>query len=814
MTTLRQALQNKSAFVVTAELTGGPGYDIQPIKQFLADFRSAGTGAVPAPFNFAGVTLPQNPGGVANLDPSAVLAELALDNLFGDLDFIPHLTCKDLNSDALFSALIGYRNRGIETIFALTGDKPVSAKGVFELESVGLLQMTSALNRQSHLAAKPGKWDQVLQFFAGAAVSPFKYTEPSQMQQYYKMEKKIAAGARFLITQVGWDWQKSLELMCYLKDSHLDIPVLGNVFFLTTANPAPRLMHSGKLPGCFVSDELFETLKSESLDKHIDRAAQQVAMYRSMGAAGVDIGGVHDFDTFRRILEQAAQIGANWEQYKDNLYFPPPETFYLYKEQGQRATLARPKKTLRQREFDFMHRLLLDPDHTGFHAFQKVMSLVGTEKNPTGLVAQSFTALERAVKYAAFQCQECGDCYLPENFGYCTMGGCEKGLANSPCGDATVEGMCGNDTETLCRGEQIYLAAAAEDDGRDKLKRINKPRNPSLAHTSSILNHLFGQDHNMKNAIISIGEAIHASIPRTGAVMRELTEMGSRAYEAESGPLNYIRALIEDQVLEGADYIAVNVDALGETDPQLSTDQMIEYVRLVRTWGRGVPVCIDSSDNGVLKAGLQEWYATDHPVKPPLVNSIKVYTADELMPLKKEYDFAFVGLLVGEGTPTGPGGSYSVDELYDMAKTLFTKAVNEYGFKAEQIFLDSTVFPLAIDFPMEPGAPGYTYRAFETISRIKSDPAMKGVHCSLGISNCCRDLPGRRIGICRAYVAKAMEHGLDAGIVNVNHHYGRRPPDPGLLELVEAFADSDGTVEHSNHSMTLMKQFCDSLRRA
>ena len=60
------------------------------------------------------------------------------------------------------------------------------------------------------------------QFFPGAAVSPFKYTEASQMQQYYKMEKKIACGAEFLITQVGWDWRKSLELFTYLQGGRPD----------------------------------------------------------------------------------------------------------------------------------------------------------------------------------------------------------------------------------------------------------------------------------------------------------------------------------------------------------------------------------------------------------------------------------------------------------------------------------------------------------------------------------------------------------------------------------------------------------------
>ena len=73
---------------------------------------------------------------------------------------------------------------------------------------------------------------------------------------------------------------------------------------------------------------------------------------------------------------------------------------------------------------------------------------------------------------------------------------------------------------------------------------------------------------------------------------------------------------------------------------------------------------------------------------------------------------------------------------------------------------------------MTPDTPGYTYRTFETIRRIKADPAMKGVHLSLGITNAVRDLPGRRTGVCRAYLAKAMEYGLDAGIVNVMHDYG------------------------------------------
>jgi len=317
----------------------------------------------------------------------------------------------------------------------------------------------------------------------------------------------------------------------------------------------------------------------------------------------------------------------------------------------------------------------------------------------------------------------------------------------------------------------------------------------------------------MKPPLIAIGEAIHASIPKTGQIMRELDALGPDAYTSPSGPLDYIRALIEQQAEDGAAYIAVNLDAFGESDPHQAVRMMVQYARLVRQWGKGVPLCVDSSNDEVIKAGLKEWYNTDQPVKPPLLNSIKVYTADAMMPLKKEYDFAFIGLLVSEDKPTGPGGSHSVEELFSLAKTLYNKAM-QYGFKPEEIFFDSTVFPIAIDMPMDPGVPGYTYRAFETIKRIKSDPQLKHCHCSLGISNCCRDLPGRKIGICRAYVAKAMEYGLDAGIVNTAHHYGLKDPDPELLELIDVYAKMDGSPERLNEAMRLMSQFCASTRKA
>ena len=134
------------------------------------------------------------------------------------------------------------------------------------------------------------------------------------------------------------------------------MPVFGNVYLLSTLTAAPRLMHDGKLTGCFVSDDLLAKVYAESVDDHLERAAQQVAMYRSLGAAGVDVAGVPDFATFTRILQRAAQIGTDWQQFQDNLYWPAKEASICTTRQAGQRPLCDPDKTFCQRFFNFSHR--------------------------------------------------------------------------------------------------------------------------------------------------------------------------------------------------------------------------------------------------------------------------------------------------------------------------------------------------------------------------------------------------------------------------------------------------------------------------
>jgi hypothetical protein len=134
-------------------------------------------------------------------------------------------------------------------------------------------------------------------FCTGCAVSPFKSTEAETFAQYYKLCKKIAAGARFVITQVGYDVRKFRELLQIRQVFGLPVPLLGSVYVLRP--PAARIMNRCTIPGALVTDTLLEAVRQEWQDKEqdeataIERAARLAVVLKGLGYQGVHGGGVH-----------------------------------------------------------------------------------------------------------------------------------------------------------------------------------------------------------------------------------------------------------------------------------------------------------------------------------------------------------------------------------------------------------------------------------------------------------------------------------------------------------------------------------------
>jgi cobalamin-dependent methionine synthase I len=366
--------------------------------------------------------------------------------------------------------------------------------------------------------------------------------------------------------------------------------------------------------------------------------------------------------------------------------------------------------------------------------------------------------------------------------------------------------MCGNNLERICIGDLIYNAAAAKPDGRSKLRSmINKPRMHELEDTASILNYLFGMDHKKTPPLISIGDMLDAYNPVTCTAMKQFNDSTGKT-KSPNGALNFLKALILTQAAEGASYIAVNVDALAQDDPTAAAELIRPYVKLVRKLGKGVPVCIESRYQEALIAGLQEWYLGDGQVEPPLIGPIDIFSDNTILTFKKQHDFCMICTL-------GDNDSSEIEKTIDTAKQIVNKAVNEYRFKPEQIFFDAGTAALMKDIPDSPGIANKTFKAFRIIQNIKRNPATKKSHCLLKTGLAMHGIPARKVGVCRAYVAKAMEYGLDAAFVDVTRHYGESPADQKLLQLIDAYVEVDGSPEKRQNAEKLMSGFCAGAKK-
>jgi hypothetical protein len=57
-----------------------------------------------------------------------------------------------------------------------------------------------------------------------------------------------------------------------------------------------------------------------------------------------------------------------------------------------------------------------------------------------------------------------------------------------------------------------------------------------------------------------------------------------------------------------------------------------------------------------------------------------------------------------------------------------------------------------------------------------------------------------------------MEYGMDAVIADIGLNYGMSDPDEELLELVDVFANLDGSIQSRDKARKLMDDFCSKNR--
>lgn len=457
------------------------------------------------------VSLTDLPGGNPALPPEAFVPFVREHGLTP----IAHLAGKDGNRAFLEGRLHALAHLGVENIVALTGDAQKDgfggkSKPVYDLDSVLILRLICALRdgldyRVGAKTARTVPFD----FFAGAVVNPFKVREPDLLMQFYKLQLKVAAGARYIITQLGYNVRKLYELKQFMAREGMDhIPVLANVYVPTVK--VAQMMQAGEVAGCVIPDELIKRLEGERKPQRLERAALMVAAAKDLGFAGAHLGGFglthRDFMT---VLEGAAAMGKDWRKRMDEILFPFPNEFYLFRASGDglsdgasdyQVSGVKPQPSLVQRMSEMVYRHFIREGSLGIRVFgPRLQARAQPATNGSWRHGMWHALLGPSTLYrkATLGCASCGDCIQDHlNYAGCAMRWCYKELRNGPCGGSRVDGTCEARADLPCVWNQVYLGALAMGDDPGKFAHILiPPRDWSLNHTNALANRLAGLDN-------------------------------------------------------------------------------------------------------------------------------------------------------------------------------------------------------------------------------------------------------------------------------------------------------------------------------
>jgi methylenetetrahydrofolate reductase (NADPH) len=357
---------------------------------------------------------------------------------FGKLDkpvpALIHFSGKDRGREALLEQLAKMDAMGLDQFLLLSGDRlpghDPGQRPIRYLESVPALQIV----RQ----ARPN-------WLLGAALNPFKYREEEGGAQYFKAEKKLAAGADFFTLQLGFDAQKYIEALAWVHRQGTPVPMIACVMGLTR-NRAAMLEH---VPGVVISASMRAVLASEegvskayAKARSTDRLALQVIGLKLMGYAGIHLSGIHGVEQLeelqRAIEEQQTQVQtleqwfaaweASWqiEGLPMTTFNPEGADWHM----GESRVNASAKERLRYHLLSGVHSLVFNRSNyasrgLGWAVQRRIWS------TPSG--ARWLHQVERSLKRPLVGCDTCGSCRLEDTLYVCPET-CPKGLANGPCG--------------------------------------------------------------------------------------------------------------------------------------------------------------------------------------------------------------------------------------------------------------------------------------------------------------------------------------------------------------------------------------------
>lgn len=231
-------------FVASVEISPPKSPDPSKALQRIARLKEAGVDAV---------NIPDGP------RASARMSTLALSVLVRreiGLEVIVHYCCRDRNLLGMQSDLLGAGALGIQNLLIVTGDPPKlgdypSATAVFDVDSIGLMQIARRLNHALDLVGNP--IDKPTALHLGCAANPAAINLEEEIRRF---EYKVEAGAEFAMTQPVYDPRVFERFVRRVE--HLKIPILVGILPLRSFRNAEFL--SNEVPGMEVPGAILERM--------------------------------------------------------------------------------------------------------------------------------------------------------------------------------------------------------------------------------------------------------------------------------------------------------------------------------------------------------------------------------------------------------------------------------------------------------------------------------------------------------------------------------------------------------------------------
>ena len=223
-----------------------------------------------------------------------------------DLECIVHVTTRDRNLMALESELLGAHALGVRNILALTGDPPrvgdyPSGTGVWDVDSIGLVEILARLNRGEDAAGSP--IGQPAGFTIACALDP---TAADATTEWDRLERKLAGGAHLVMTQPLYDLAQVETMFAEAQrrfgPDGFPVPLLLGVLPLQSSRHA-EFLHN-EVPGITIPVAVRERLR-EAGDRGADVGLEMTQAL--LDEVGTRVAGTYIMPSFGR-YEQAAEL--------------------------------------------------------------------------------------------------------------------------------------------------------------------------------------------------------------------------------------------------------------------------------------------------------------------------------------------------------------------------------------------------------------------------------------------------------------------------------------------------------------------------